>query len=110
MITEDHNFKYKIGSYTGEVIINTTILLYSIPFLFFFKGDTFNFDSYLPMFLLWGLNTMFTIVYIMLRRYYDKRPLVISLGICQQRCRIILKKIIRLYPGSESLHGELSNA
>ena len=31
-------------------------------------------------------------------------------GICQQRCRIILKKIIRLYPGSESLHGELSNA
>ena len=33
-----------------------------------------------------------------------------STGICQQRCRIILKKIIRLYPGSESLHGELSNA
>ena len=32
------------------------------------------------------------------------------IGICQQRCRIILKKIIRLYPGSESLHGELSNA
>ncbi len=34
----------------------------------------------------------------------------LGLGICQQRCRIILKKIIRLYPGSESLHGELSNA
>ena len=26
-------------------------------------------------------------------------------GICQQRCRIILKKIIRLCPGSESLPG-----